>query len=196
MLPDTLVEVVREAGGAALLLDARRNRALLTDTTELLLICRRLSNAGFNRFVDYTATHLGGEDFSFELALRCPEQGHALLALKWKWTQAGDAAPSLSRIWPAAGLAERELLEMLGIVFAGNDNLEPLLLPEQFPGYPLRRDYIAPAAPDFASAVLAQRHTGALLDAITPEPAPDSAIIELPPDFTVPPPLDDAGGLR
>jgi NADH:ubiquinone oxidoreductase subunit C len=194
-LPEALPELVREAGGDALLLDARHNRALLTGVDQLELVCRRLSNAGFTRFIDYTAQHLGGADFSFELALRCPAHGHALLTLKWKWTQVGDdAAPSLSRIWPAAGLAERELLEMFGIVFAGNDNLDPLLLPEQFPGFPLRRDYTAPAAPDFAVDVLARRQLDALVAAIKPEPLADSAEIKLPPSFTVPPPLDGEGG--
>ena len=195
-LPEALREVISEAGGEALLLDARHNRALLTDATQLEQVCRRLSNAGFTRFIDYTAIHLGGDGFNFELALRCPEHAHALLTLKWKWTQVdGEPAPSLSRIWPAAGLAERELLEMFGIVFAGNENLDPLLLPEQFPGFPLRRDYTKPAADDFAARVLKERHERGLLDALTPEREPNSAIITLPPGFADRP-LDGGGGGR
>ncbi len=196
MLPEALQELVRGIGGEAMLLDARHQRALLTDAGQLEEICRSLSNAGFTRFIDYTAIHLGGADFNFELALRCPAHGHALLTLKWKWAQApGEPVQSLSHIWPAAGLAEREMLEMFGIVFAGNENLDPLLLPEQFPGFPLRRDYLKPATEDFAKQVLAERHAQALLGALTPEAPPDAAVITLPPTFQVPPPLDSGGEL-
>ena len=49
--------------------------------------------------------------------------------------------PTLSQIWPGANWHERETWELLGIVFDGHPHLVKLLLPEQFEGYPLRKDF-------------------------------------------------------
>jgi len=49
--------------------------------------------------------------------------------------------PTLSTIWPAAWLYERELMDLLGIVADGHANPRRLLLPEGFIGHPLRLDY-------------------------------------------------------
>ena len=47
------------AGGAALLLDARRARGLMTDSAQLEGVCKNLRNAGFARLIDFTAEHMG-----------------------------------------------------------------------------------------------------------------------------------------
>ena len=50
--------------------------------------------------------------------------------------------PSCVYVWPAADWYEREVAEMFGIQFAGHPDLRPLLLPEQWQGYPMRKDYV------------------------------------------------------
>jgi NADH:ubiquinone oxidoreductase subunit C len=84
------------------------------------------------------------------------------------------AHPTLSRIWPAAALPEREIFEMLGIPFANNEQLGPLLLDEQFPGYPLRQDFSLPEPETYAVELLEQRHEEALLSLLpqAEEPLP------------------------
>lgn len=274
MLSDQLQQLAREAGGEALLLDARRHRGLVSDANQVIGVLKNLRNAGFTRMIDYTATHLGAkkvgddqlvENFQMSLVLRAPEHGHEHLVLKWTWpppvgahgcaptgladeteeggqpsapTQETDAPadtdkpqvdpelaklgvtahgigpekseeelpggngdglpprpepldsgynsgsgagqpggeprqagpvephPSLSHIWPAAGLAEREIWEMLGIPFSGHDNLAPLLLDEQFSDFPLRCDFAAPELPSYASELLREREEQALLDLV------------------------------
>ena len=85
--------------------------------------------------------------------------------------QAGSAShPSLSHIWPAAGLAEREIWEMLGLRFTGHDNLAPLLLSDQFAQFPMRLGYEAPARESYAARLLKERHEQAMLSAITDQP--------------------------
>ena len=59
MLSDALQQLVREAGGEAILLDARRSRALVTEFSKLDTILKNLRNAGFTRLIDFTAMHLG-----------------------------------------------------------------------------------------------------------------------------------------
>lgn len=49
--------------------------------------------------------------------------------------------PTLSTLYPAANHLEREAWEMFGVVYQDHPNLIRLLLPEDFVGYPLRKDY-------------------------------------------------------
>jgi len=52
--------------------------------------------------------------------------------------------PSVYWIWKGADWQERETYDMLGIVYEGHPNLKRLLMPEDWVGYPLRKDYISP----------------------------------------------------
>jgi NADH-quinone oxidoreductase subunit C len=50
-------------------------------------------------------------------------------------------APSISDLYPGANWHERETWELFGIRFDGHPQLVKLVLPEQFEGYPLRKDF-------------------------------------------------------
>ena len=52
--------------------------------------------------------------------------------------------PSLYWIWKASDWQERESYEMYGIIYEGHPNLKHLLMPEEWVGWPLRKDYISP----------------------------------------------------
>jgi NADH-quinone oxidoreductase subunit C len=55
--------------------------------------------------------------------------------------------PSIAELLPAADWKEREAGEMFGIEFAGHPDLRKLLLPDDWEGYPLRKDYVIPEHP-------------------------------------------------
>jgi NADH-quinone oxidoreductase subunit C len=48
---------------------------------------------------------------------------------------------SLTPVWPGAEFMEREAFEMMGISFLGHPDLRRILLPDDFVGFPMRRDY-------------------------------------------------------
>ncbi|MGL5080646.1 MAG: NAD(P)H-quinone oxidoreductase subunit J [Microcoleaceae cyanobacterium] len=59
-------------------------------------------------------------------------------------TRDDPRVPSVYWIWKGADFQERESYDMYGIVYEGHPNLKRILMPEDWVGWPLRKDYISP----------------------------------------------------
>jgi len=66
------------------------------------------------------------------------------LVVKVRTPREAAEVPSLERVWKAANWHEREVYDLLGVVFTGHPDLRRLLMPEDWPGHPLRKDFVEP----------------------------------------------------
>ncbi|MBM9591857.1 NADH-quinone oxidoreductase subunit C [Leptospira sp. 201903075] len=85
---------------------------------------------------------LGKREPRFEVVylLRSPKNKHFRMQLRVPVGE-GEDVPSLSGIFPAANWPEREVYDLMGISFSNHPQMERLIMPDNFVGHPLRKDY-------------------------------------------------------
>src|SRR5213080_1221817 len=127
-LDNELVKRFRATLGAALFeaIEDRKQAILTVERARLVEIARYLRDEEkFDMLSDLTAV-----DWPKRERLRL--KVHAADA---------EEVPSVVSVWPAANWQEREVFDMFGIVFFGHPELKRILLPDEWQGYPLRKDY-------------------------------------------------------
>ena len=144
-VPSFLTELQRDVGGAVTKLSY-----WLGDWTAILSIdqlvaaaryLRDAPGARFNFLSDLTASDWPPRSRRFDVI-------YSLYSISLKHrvrlkVQAGDgeAVPTVTGVWPSANWLEREVFDLFGIRFAGHPDLRRILMPDDWQGYPQRKDY-------------------------------------------------------
>jgi NAD(P)H-quinone oxidoreductase subunit J len=118
------------------------------DREFLLPFCTALYAYGFNYLQCQFAydTGPGGDLVSVYHLIKVTDNADQPEELRVKvFLPRNDAKlPSVYWIWKTADWQERESYDMYGIVYEGHPNLKRILMPEDWVGWPLRKDYISP----------------------------------------------------
>jgi NADH-quinone oxidoreductase subunit C len=112
------------------------------DIEEVFMILRDTPGLEFVAFSDITVADffpLRDPRFDVVYHLVSPHR-RARIRLKVQLA-AGQPLKTISTVWPGAGWPEREVYDLFGIVFDGHEDLRRLMMPEDWEGHPLRKDY-------------------------------------------------------
>ena len=90
---------------------------------------------------------LGGADYKDRMEVvyvLTSMKHHHRYTLKCRLPRENPAISSVESIWAAANWHEREAFDMFGIIFEGHSDLRRILCPDDWEGFPLRKDYKFP----------------------------------------------------
>ena len=90
---------------------------------------------------------LGGVDYKDRIEIvyiLYSMQHHHRYTLKCRLPREAPVISTVESVWRVANWHEREAFDMFGIIFIGHSDLRRILCPDDWEGYPLRKDYIFP----------------------------------------------------
>jgi NADH-quinone oxidoreductase subunit C len=105
--------------------------------------CEKLKSQGLANFLsDVTCADYYPRDPRFEVAYHLlSHQRKERVRLKVVLDGHDAVVESITSVWPSANFFERELFDLFGIHFLGHPHLKRIMMPEDWEGHPLRRDY-------------------------------------------------------
>ncbi|HUO46337.1 MAG TPA: NADH-quinone oxidoreductase subunit C [Acidimicrobiia bacterium] len=110
---------------------------------KLLEFATAALEAGFEMLADVTAVDwYRGREPRFDVVINLLSMQHrARLRILVGLSRNDVVVPSMVPLWPGANFAEREVFDLFGIVFEGHPDLTRILMPDDWEGFPLRKDY-------------------------------------------------------
>jgi NADH-quinone oxidoreductase subunit C len=101
-----------------------------------------LRAAGYNFLEDLTAVDWFPSSPRFQVSYHILSHAHKeYIRLCTLLDGADPAVESMTSVWPSADYYEREVFDLFGIRFEGHPNLRRIMLPDEWEGHPLRKDY-------------------------------------------------------
>jgi NADH-quinone oxidoreductase subunit C len=125
--------------------DAKYDRAELTITVaaeSIIAAAETAKQAGYNFLEDVTAVDWYPSEPRFQITYHI--LSHALkqrLRPVARLDSESASIDSITPVWPSANFYEREIFDLFGVHFGGHPNLRRIMMPEDWKGYPLRKDY-------------------------------------------------------
>lgn len=116
---------------------------------EVLRFLRDDPTARMNELSTVFGTHFPGrEEGEFEITYCLVSWVHDQEMILKTWTREGEPVPTASDVFPCANWNERETYDLLGVTFAGHPDMTRILLPDDWVGHPLRKDYPLEGKPE------------------------------------------------
>ena len=144
-LPDHPALKAILAWNADALTDAKFDRGELTLTIAASAIreaAATVQAAGYNFFEDMTAVDWFPSTPRFQLSYHILSHPFKeRIRLRVMLDETDPTVESITPVWPSANYYEREVFDLFGIRFAGHPNLRRIMMPDDWEGYPLRKDY-------------------------------------------------------
>lgn len=129
--------------GAAV--DGKQDRGELTleiETPKILAACQALKADGYERLAAVTCVDMYPMEPRFEVIYHLHSiRRNERLRLKCKVEGSKPEIDSVYYVWNCADWYEREVFDMFGVFFKGHPNMIRILMPDDWEGYPLRKDY-------------------------------------------------------
>ena len=125
--------------------DAKWDRSELTLTLareNIVEAARTLQGAGYNFLEDVTAVDWYPSEPRFQITYHILSHGLKQRVRLIVMLNGDDASlSSITGVWPSANFYEREVFDLFGVHFAGHPNLRRIMMPLDWQGHPLRKDY-------------------------------------------------------
>ena len=129
----------------AMVTDAKFDRDELTLTVSrehVIAATDALKAAGYNFLEDVTAVDWYPSEPRFQITYHILSHGRkARVRLAVRLDSQDAAVDSITPVWPSANFYEREIFDLFGVHFGGHPNLRRIMMPEDWQGHPLRKDY-------------------------------------------------------
>jgi NADH-quinone oxidoreductase subunit C len=109
---------------------------------EACSILRDSADCPFNYLADLTCVDWYPTEPRFEVVyhlLSIPAKER--VRLKARLDGSSPVIESVTSVWPSANFYEREVFDLFGVRFTGHPNLERIMMPDDWEGHPLRKDY-------------------------------------------------------
>jgi NADH-quinone oxidoreductase subunit C len=125
--------------------DAKYDRAELTIIVareNIVAAAKAIQQAGYNFLEDVTAVDWYPSEPRYQITyhiLSFSLKQRVRLAVRLGGDDA--ALDSITSVWPSANFYEREVFDLFGVHFGGHPNLRRIMMPEDWKGHPLRKDY-------------------------------------------------------
>nr|BDT27889.1 NADH-quinone oxidoreductase subunit C [Bacteriovorax sp. HI3] len=123
--------------------------SVMVEAGKILEVCKALKAEGFNVLQAVTGTDYADRiELTYVLADFTKNRELLLKTKLGRGDGSGNNKDTLPKIdsvvsvWNAANFQERETYDMIGVNFVGHPDLRRILTPDDWQGYPLRRDYV------------------------------------------------------
>ena len=116
-----------------------------TAIADVCIFLEETDTLAFDSLMCLSGVDLSAKDEEFAVVYHLYSMLHRhKVVLKTPLPKSNPQLPSVSHIWKTADWHEREAYDLYGILFEGHTDLRRLLLPDDWEGYPLRKDYQEP----------------------------------------------------